>query len=57
MVEREYREPTEMTNADIVEEFSMNVWVDAENGADDMSPRTAALKEEILRRMRLGQPD
>lgn len=57
MTEREYREPSTMTNTAIVEEFEIAVWLDAENEADAMSPRTTALKEEILRRMRLGQPE
>lgn len=51
------RGPKDLTNADLLSEFESAIWIDATEEAEEMSPRTVATKEEILRRMQLGQPD
>ena len=45
------RGPRDLTNEELLEEFQSAIWADAIDEADEMSPRTAETKEEILRRM------
>lgn len=47
------RDPKELSHAELIEELEMTVWADAINEAEDKSPRTVALQEELLRRLRL----
>jgi len=55
--EMEPRSSRNLSPEELVEEFQSGVWADAINEAEEMSPRTLALKEEILRRMQLRRPD
>lgn len=50
------RGPRDLTNDELIDEFQSAIWADAIEEADEMSARTVEMKDEILRRMRLGQP-